>query len=618
MNVSNQLLSSIVSYRTYARHLPTLGRRESFEETINRNMNMNLDRFPKLSKEIIRAYGHVHDLNVMPSMRAMQFAGQAVLKNHTRSFNCSFLPIDDIRAFGEVLFLLLSGTGVGYSVQKAHVTQLSKIQEPREEGAFLVQDSIIGWAQAVDVLFEAYSLGRVRPIFDFFQIRPKGALLVTTGAKAPGPEPLKHMLGEVEKRLKKAIGRKLTDIEVHDIICIISDCVLAGGIRRAALISLFDRFSEAMLRCKTGEWWIQHPYRARANNSAVLPRQEVSKEEFDYIFSICQKSNAGEPGFFWSDDLDMGCNPCGEVSLLPNQFCNLTTTNQTGIETKKDFLIRVEAAALLGTLQASYTDFPYLRPEWKYNTDKEALIGVSFTGIADANGIVTDEWLREGAQLVLDTNAKYAKKIGINQAARTTVVKPEGSSSAVLGSASGIHDRHGPYYLRRIRISADDSLAKYLQSVVPGLIEEAKNEANTVVLTVPQESPTGANCRKDSTALDLLGRVMRYNRNWIKPGHRNGANRNNVSATISVREGEWEEVREYMWKNREHYTGIALLPFKDSNYVQSPFEDCTKEMYEELSKQVVDIDLRNVVEIDDNTTRAEMIACGGGVSCEIR
>jgi len=619
MNTSNKLLSDIVAFRTYARHLPSLGRRESLEETINRNMNMHLDRFPKLSKDIVRAYSHVHEHEVMPSMRGMQFAGQAVVKNNARQYNCAYLPIDDARAFGEVLFLLLSGTGVGFSVQGAHINKLPHIQEPREEGAFLVQDSIIGWAQALDVLFEAYAFGRVRPLFDFFQIRAKGSLLVTTGARAPGPEPLKHMLIEVEKRLRKAIGRHLTDIEVHDIICIISDCVLAGGIRRAALISLFDRDSDAMLHAKSGEWYTQHPYRARANNSALLPRSKVTKEEFEYIFNITRNSGAGEPGFSWSNDPDMGFNPCHEVSLQAKQFCNLTTVNQTGIVNKSDFLARVQSAAFIATLQAAYTDFPYLRPDWKVATESESLIGVSFTGIADSGKAITAEWLREGAQLVLDTNARYAKRAGgINLAARSTVLKPEGSSSAVLGSASGIHARHAPYYLRRIRINADDAVAKYLKTIVPGLVEEAKAEANTVIITIPQESPVGAICRKDESAIDLLSRVVMYNKNWIAPGHRSGANMNNVSATVSVREDEWDAVSNFMWTNRDHYTGIALLPYDGGNYIQAPFQDCTKTEFEDMSKLVSEIDLRQVIEVDDNTTRSDLIACGSLGGCEVR
>lgn len=616
MNESNKLLSDLVAFRTYAKYLPHLARRETLQETINRNMIMHLDNFPKLSRDIVKAFDSVHALKVMPSMRGLQFAGDAVLKNNCRQYNCSYLPINDVRAFGETLFLLLSGVGVGFSVQKQHINTLPKIQMPREEGRYVTHDSIIGWAQALDALMEAYFFGRIRPVFDHSKVRPKGSYLVTTGAKAPGPEPLRIMLEAVETKLKSALGRKLTDIEVHDIICIISDCVLSGGIRRAALISLFDRDSTEMLKCKSGEWWMKHPYRARANNSAVLPRDKVTKEEFDYIFSVMQDSGSGEPGFSWSSNTDWGFNPCHEIALNPNQFCNLTTINQTGITTKAEFLKRVHSATLLATLQASYTDFPYLRPIWKETTEREALLGISFTGIADSNGIITSDWLQEGAKLVLEMNEKYANKIGINIAARTTTVKPEGTSSCVLGSASGIHARHHDYYLRRFRITKGDSLDNYLRNAIPDLVEDDKFASTGSVVTIPQKAPDNAIIRANESADQLLNRVYDYNKNWVRAGHRTGDNHHNVSATISVKQDEWESVRESMWNNREVYSGISLLPYDGGTYVQAPFEDCTKEVYEEYMNKVKSIDLRQIVETDDNTTKTETIACSGGV-CEI-
>lgn len=616
MNESNKLLSDLVAFRTYARYIPHLQRRETLEETINRNMMMQLEKFPQLSRDIVKAFDNVHALRVMPSMRGLQFAGEAVLKNNARQYNCSYLPINDVRGFGESLFLLLSGVGVGFSVQQNHVSQLPKIQEPREEGFFQVHDSIIGWAQSLDMLMEAYMFGRIKPVFDFSKVRPKGSYLVTTGAKAPGPEPLKFMLSLVEAKLKSAVGRKLKPIEVHDIICIISDCVLSGGIRRAALISLFDRNDDEMLKSKSGEWWVKHPYRARANNSAVLPRDKVTKEEFDYIFGILKASGSGEPGFSWTDNTDWGYNPCHEIALNPNQFCNLTTINQTGIKNKQDFLKRVHSATLLGTLQAAYTDFPYLRPIWKETTEREALLGISFTGIADANGIVQPDWLQEGAKFALELNEKYAKKLGINPAARITTVKPEGTSSCVLGSSSGIHARHSAYYLRRFRINKGDSLDNYLRNTIPDLVEDDIYSNTGSVVTIPQESPKGAIVREKETAEDLLRRVYEYNVHWVKNGYRSGSNHHNVSATISVKDNEWDYVRESMWKNRDLYSGISLLPYDGGTYKQAPFEDCSKETYEEFSKKVKAIDLKNIVEAEDNTTKTDTVACSGGV-CEI-
>lgn len=615
MNNSNKLLSDIVAFRTYAKHLQHLGRRESLEETINRNMHMHLDRFPKLSRDIIKAYQRVHELKLVPSMRTMQFAGDAIIKNNARLYNCSYLPIDDIRAFGETLFLLLSGVGVGFSVQRQHVYQLPELMRPREEGIYVAHDSIVGWAECVDRLFEAYMFGRIRPVFDLSKIRPKGSYLVTTGSKAPGPEPLRIMLEKVESKLKSAVGRRLKPIEVHDIICIISDSVLAGGIRRAALISLFDRTDRDMLSCKSGSWWEKHPERARANNSAVLPRGEVTQEEFYAIFEACRSSGSGEPGFSWTDNSNWGYNPCHEIALNPNQFCNLTSINQTGVKDKKDFFNRIYAASLIGTLQASYTDFHYLRPKWRETTEREALLGVSFTGIAD-NPHIDSSWLREGASLVLDVNEKYAKKLGINLAARATTLKPEGSSSCVLGSASGIHARHDSWYLRRIRMNADDPLAVYLSKAIPELVEPDLFSASGVVVTIPQESPAGAITRHQETAESLFNRSMNYSTNWVDPGHRSGDNKHNVSVTISVKEHEWDGLRELMWDNRFKYSGISLLPFDGGNYQQAPFEDCTKETFDLYSKMVKEIDLKQVYEETDNTARIDQIACGPG-GCEI-
>lgn len=577
-------------------------------------MFMHLDRFPKLSKEIVKAYQRVHSLQTMPSMRSLQFGGEAILKNNTRLFNCSFLHMNDIRVFGELLFVLLSGTGVGYSVQRRHISKLPKVSKPREEGEYIVHDSIEGWSQALDSLVESFFLKRVRPKFNFSQVRPKGSLLVTSGARAPGAEPLKKMLLSVEEKLESAIGRQLTDIEIHDINCIISDCVLAGGIRRAAMISLFDRDSEEMLSAKRGTWWEKHPYRARANNSAVLPRQETTYDEFLHIYRKCIESNSGEPGLFWTNDLDFGMNPCSEISLNSNQFCNLTTINLTGIKDKRDFLNRVYSASLIGTLQASYTDFPFIRDIWKTTTEKEALLGVSFTGIADFNrGRVPAEWLKEGADLVKDVNLDYSKKIGINPAARTTTIKPEGTASTVLGSSSGIHARHSQYYLRRVRMNKDDTLAKYLTHSIPNLVEDDLFSTNGIVVTLPQRSPEGSLIRTNEGALELFDRVLFYHENWVKPGHNYGANTHNVSVTISYKESEITSLSEALWNNRLNYTGISLLPFDNSSYKQMPFEECDKVTYDTYVSLVKDVDLRNVREDEDNTTRIEALACTGGV-----
>jgi ribonucleoside-diphosphate reductase alpha chain len=614
MNKSNRLLSEIVSYRTYAKHLNAFNRRESLEETLNRNLSMFLEKFPKLSRDILKAGRQMHDLNVMPSMRSLQFGGEAVFKNNARLYNCSFANIDNTRIFAEALFLLLSGTGFGYSVQKRHTLQLPTIQRPREEGIYIAHDSIEGWAEALRTLTDAYFYGSIKPQFDLTRIRPKGSYLVTTGAKAPGPEPLRQMLAQVETLLKSAVGRKLRPIEVHDMLCLIADCVLAGGIRRAALISLFDKDDEEMLKAKHGAWWEKYAHRARANNSAVLDRSTITKDEFFHIYDMCIKSNAGEPGFFFTNDLDLGTNPCAEIGLNSNQFCNLSSINLTGIKNEKDFHNRVYAAALFGTLQAGLTDFHYLGPKWKEVTEREALIGVSFTGIADAPNMSAEQ-LQKGAKLVLEVNEKYAKKIGTNLSARTTAIKPEGTASCVMGSSSGIHARHAEHYLRRVRMNKDDALAKYLKNLVPELIEDDLFSKTGVVLTVPQKSPEGAITRHNESAMDLFNRVKHYYNNWIVPGHRSGLNTHNVSCTINYKPEEVEELREALWNDRESYAAVSLLPFSDAIYQQAPFEDCDKETFEKYDKMLKELDLSKIIEFDDTTNRAEQLACSGGV-CE--
>lgn len=618
MNPSNKLLSDIVTFRTYSKYLSHFNRRETYEEMVNRQMLMHLEKFPKLSKDIIKAFQKMHEYKVAGSMRSAQFAGNAIQKNPIRMFNCSFVSITYPRVFSEILYILLSGTGVGYSVQKHHVDQLPVLKGPVEVNKHVIHDSIAGWAEALQMLMDAFFYGSILPIFDYSAIRAKGTRLSTTGAKAPGAEPLKHMLEEVEKRLhkRKAIGGKLTSLEIHDLICIISDCVLAGGIRRSALISLFSRDDKDMLTCKSGEWWIKHPHRARANNSVVLPRKEVTKDEFYSIFELCQKSGCGEPGFSWTNNIEWGYNPCHEIALHSNQFCNLTSVNQSGVKSKKDFLSRVYSATLLGTLQASYTDFPYLSEKWKTVTEREALLGVSFTGIADFKNGIPASWLKEAAKLAKKVNENYAKKIGINLAARIGCTKPEGSLSCVVGSSSGIHARHSKYYLRRVRMPQNEALAVYLKNLVPELVEDAISEANTVVVTIPQESPDGAILRDEETALELFGRVCSYNTNWIKPSHRAGDNMHNVSATLSVKPEEWDKLKEAMWEHRDKYTGISLLPFSDSNYQQMPFEECNKETFDKYMGYLKEVDLKQVIENEDNTNLLEAVACAGGV-CEI-
>ena len=616
MDISQKILSDIVVYNKYAKYIPGLKRRETWNELVTRNKEMHQEKFPQLKEEIEDVYKLVYDKKVLPSMRSLQFAGKPIEINNSRIFNCSYLPIDDWRSFSEVMFLLLSGCGVGYSVQKHHIEKLPEIRIPRKTRRFLVGDSIEGWADAVKVLMKSYyGITAARPIFDFRDIRPKGAELITVGGKAPGPEPLKECLFQIQKVLdRKNDGEQLTPIEAHDIICHIADAVLSGGIRRAALISLFDLHDNEMLTAKHGAWWELNPQRGRANNSAVVIRSKVTKKDFNDLWAKIVASNSGEPGVYFSNDKDWGTNPCCEIALRPFQFCNLTEINVSNIESQEDLNERVKAGAFLGTLQASYTDFHYLRDIWKRTTEKDALVGVGMTGIG--SGKVLDFNLEEAAKKAKEANEEIEKIIGVNKAARVTTVKPSGTSSLVLGTSSGIHAWHNDFYIRRMRLGKNEAIYKYLSEFHPELVEEDffKPDIQAVV-SVPQQSPSGAIYRTES-AFDLLERTRKFNVEWVKKGHRKGANTNNVSATISIKQDEWEKVGKWMWDNKDTFNGLSVLPYDNGSYTQAPFEDITKEKFLEMEKYLNSIDLTKVIETSDETNLQDQAACAGG-ACEI-
>jgi len=617
MEISNKILSDITVYMKYAKYIPELNRRETWEELVTRNKKMHLKKYPSLSAEIEDAYKMVYDKKILPSMRSLQFGGKPIEISPNRVYNCAYLPIDDYRAFSETMFLLLGGTGVGYSVQKHHVEQLPEIRKPnsKKRRRYLIADSIEGWADAVKMLIKSYFYGGSTINFDFSDIRPKGSRLITSGGKAPGPQPLKECLVKLQGILdSKEDGDKLTSIEVHDIVCHIADAVLAGGIRRAALISLFSADDDEMIACKSGPWWELNPQRGRANNSAVLMRHKLTKDFFMDLWKRVEMSGAGEPGIYLTNDKDWGTNPCCEISLRPFQFCNLCEVNASDIESQEDFNNRVKAAAFIGTLQAGYTDFHYLRPIWKRTTEKDALIGVSMTGIG--SGTVLGYDMTEAAEVVKTENARVADLIGIKKSARTTTVKPAGTTSLALGTSSGIHAWHNDYYIRRIRVGKNESIYAYLVENHPELIEdEYFRPHDTAVISIPQKAPAGAILRTESP-FQLLDRIKDVHLKWVKPGHRTGQNTHNVSATISLKEEEWELAGEWMWENREHYNGLSVLPYSNHTYQQAPFEDCTKEVYDELFKSLSNIELNKIIELDDNTDLSGELACAGS-TCEI-
>ena len=619
MEISNKILSDITVYMKYAKYKPELNRRETWEELVTRNKNMHLKKYPNLVDEIESAYKYVYDKKVLPSMRSLQFGGKPIEISPNRVYNCAYLPIDSIDCFHEIMFLLLGGTGVGYSVQHHHVEKLPNINKPysKRTRRHLIGDSIEGWADAIKVLIKSY-MGDKRSskiVFDYSDIRPKGAQLVTSGGKAPGPQPLKECIVKISGILNDVEdGDKLTTLQAHDVVCHIADAVLAGGIRRAALISLFSADDEAMIGCKSGHWWEEAPQRGRANNSAVLMRHKVTKEFFMDLWKRVELSGSGEPGIYFNNVKDWGTNPCCEIALRPYQFCNLCEVNASNVEDQNDFNERCKAASFIGTLQAGYTDFHYLRDIWKDTTEKDALIGVSMTGIGSATVLQLD--MTEAANIVVKQNRKTAKQIGIKPAARCTTVKPAGTTSLALGTSSGIHAWHNDYYVRRVRVGKNESMYKYLVNNHPDLIEdEYFRPHDTAVISIPQKAPEGSILR-DESPFDLLERIKKVATEWVKPGHKRGSNTHNVSATVSLKQDEWDHAGRWMWDNRDYYNGLSVLPYDGGTYTQAPFEDISKVKYDMMMKSLTDVDLTNIVEVEDETDLAGELACAGG-ACEI-
>ena len=603
----------------YAKYIPELQRRETWEELVDRNKAMHIRKYPSLENDINTYYKYVYEKKVLPSMRSLQFGGKPIEISPNRLYNCAYLPIDHIDGFSEVMFLLLSGCGVGYSVQLHSIKKLPEIIKPHSirKRRFVIGDSIEGWSDAIKVLIKSY-LGSKRSSkikFDYSDIRPKGARLVTSGGKAPGPQPLRECLVKIKGILDgKQDGEKLSSLEVHDIVCHIADAVLAGGIRRAALISLFSAYDEKMISCKSGNWWEKDPQRGRANNSAVLMRHKITKDFFMDLWKRIELSGSGEPGIYFNNDKDWGTNPCCEIALRPFQFCNLCEVNVSDVETQDELNNRVAAAAFIGTLQAGYTEFHYLREVWQETTEKDALIGVSMTGIA--SGKVLELNMNEAADHVKMMNRVTAKTIGIKPAARATTVKPAGTTSLVLGTSSGIHAWHNKYYVRRLRVGKNESIYTYLAIHHPELLEDDYfRPHDTAVISIPQKAPKGSIVRTEKF-MDLLERIKKVATEWVKPGHKTGSNSHNVSATVSLKENEWEEAGEWMWENRNHYNGLSVLPYDGGSYVQAPFEDVTKQTYNDMTKTLHNVDLSKVVELEDNTDLSGELACAGG-NCEV-
>lgn len=615
MELNQQILSDLIIYMKYARYLPELKRRETWDEICTRYQHMMVEKYPHQSLELEEAMQWVRQRKVLPSMRAMQFAGPAIARNNSRIYNCAYLPVDDIRAFPETMFLLLGGTGVGYSVQQHHVDQLPRIKKAQKHRRFLIGDSLEGWADAIKVLLKAYfGMSEYLPDFDYSDIRPKGARLVTAGGKAPGPEPLKICVAHVQALLdRKTEGEKLTPLECHDLMCHLANAVLAGGIRRSAMIALFSHGDEEMLTCKFGNWWELNEQRGRANNSVVLHREGITRTQFMELWKKIEWSGSGEPGFYFTNHTDWGTNPCCEIALRPFQFCNLCEVNVSDVEAQDELNARVRVAAYLGTLQAGFTDFHYLREVWKTTTEQDALIGVGMTGIASGKVLKLD--LNEAAQEVKHVNLETSSAIGIQFAARCTTIKPSGTSSLVLGTSSGIHAWHAPYYIRRVRIGKNEALYDYLQHANPELLEDDLLNSRQAIICVPQRAPEGSIVRTEPT-LNLLERIKKFNAEWIRNGFRRGDNANNVSATVSIPDGDWPAVGQWMWENKASYNGLSVLPFDTGSYQQAPFEEISEKKFLEMEESLRALDLTHVVEAEDETDHKAEAACAGG-TCQL-
>ena len=648
MNLSQQLLSDVVLHTKYARHIEHKHRRENWNEITDRYLSMMIKKYPELKKEILEKGKFIYNKDILMSMRAAQFAGPAIEKNESRVYNCCALPVDDYRAFSEIMFLLLGGTGVGFSVQFSHIEKLPEIQKPRKEQKYVVGDSIEGWADAVKALMKSYfGINKVKPRFDFSDIRAKGERLITAGGKAPGPAPLRTCLAKIEGILEnKKDGDKLTSLEIHDIICHIADAVLSGGIRRAALISLFSADDIHMATCKAGNWWELNPQRGRANNSAVLLRHRITKDVFLDLWKKIEQSGSGEPGIYLTNNKEWLTNPCAEIALRPFQFCNLTEINAGAVivgpkkHRQKYFNLQAEAAAFFGTLQAGFTDFHYLRPIWRKTTEKDALVGVGITGICENE--ILDLDLTEAANVAVEENKRVSKLININAAARVTTIKPSGTTSCVLGTSSGIHAAHSRYYIRNIQCKVKDDIYSFFSTKYPELIKIMDQDPNSAVIGIPIKSSENAILRENENAIEMLERVKRFQKEWVHIGHQNGDNKNNVSATVSISKdkyfmpdgknwleitgheyekdhyNEWQAVGEWMWKNRDYYNGLSVLPYDGGTYADAPFMECDEQTF--LSKieyiQNNPINLEEIKEYTDNTDLTGEIACGPS-GCEI-
>ena len=625
--------SEFIAKSRYSRFLPEMDRREHWEETVNRYTTFIYKHLQekhdyKMSDELYRDIRDaIVGLEVMPSMRAIMTAGKALERDNTAGYNCSYLPIDDPKAFDEAMYVLLCGTGVGFSVEHKYVNQLPEVPDQlfESETVISVADSKEGWAKALRQVIALLYSGEVAR-YDLSKIRPAGARLKTFGGRASGPGPLDELFKFTTAKFRAAAGRKLTSIECHDILCKIGEVVVVGGVRRSAMISLSDLEDDRMRGAKSGDWWTHNGQRALANNSATyVTKPDIG--QFLAEWTSLYNSHSGERGIFSraasktqakkngrrNGDYDFGTNPCSEIILRPYQFCNLTEVVVRSSDTVESLAKKVRIATILGTFQSTLTHFPYLRKIWQKNTEEERLLGVSLTGILDNHWMgevseSTAENLEQLRKIAVDTNSEFATILGIPQSAAITCVKPSGTVSQLVDSASGIHARHSRYYIRRVRGDKKDPLSQFLAVAGVPVEDCVMRPDSTVVFSFPMKAPEGARLRDDLTALEHLDLWLMYQRHWCE---------HKPSVTISVKEDEWMDVGAWTWRNFDEVSGVSFLPWDGGSYRQAPYEECSKEIYEELlTKMPANIYWDTLSEKDDNVEGAQTLACVAG-HCEI-
>ncbi len=626
--------NTFIAKSRYSRYLDDQGRREHWNETVKRYFDFmtknlkeknNYDLTPELRAELEDAVVH---LDVVPSMRAIMTAGAALERQNVAAFNCSYLPIDDPKAFDEAMYILLCGTGVGFSVEQQYVKQLPEVPDKLfdSETTIVVSDSKEGWAKSLRQLLALLYSGEV-PKFDLSKVRPAGARLKTFGGRASGAKPLEDLFKFVISKFRNATGRRLSSLECHDILCKIGEVVVVGGVRRSAMISLSDLSDDKMAHAKAGNWWDGQGQRALANNSATYS-EKPSIGQFMREWTSIYESHSGERGIFNRDasqkqaakngrrdsTYDFGTNPCSEIILRPYQFCNLSSCIVRSDDTMASLERKIKLATILGTFQATLTNFPYLRKIWQKNTEEEALLGVSMTGILDnallnnPDDVELPKRLEKLRDVAIGTNCEFASAVGINQSVAVTAIKPEGTVSQLCSTASGIHPQHSKFYIRRVRADNKDPLTQFM--IQSGFVAEpcVMKPDSTTVFSFPVKVADGALLREELSALKHLKLWLLFQRHYCE---------HKPSVTISVKEDEWMEVGAWVWEHFDEVTGVSFLPMDGGTYKQAPYEECTEEQYNQLKMLVPEaVDWDNFKEYDDNVEGAQMLSCTAG-GCSI-